>query len=113
MFSTLYAVPGHGVAFAFRFGKIPDKSFSKSEIPGIFSEELARISGIRTPEKDVQLFWDVQPHMKCEDYSEVRVFFWITGYWHAFISPEHAFLARAGEFTFPKHLMKSARSFIE
>jgi hypothetical protein len=68
-------MPGHGVAFAFRFGKIPDKPFSKSEITNIFSDELARISGIRIPEKDVQLFWDVKPHMKCEDYPEIRDYF--------------------------------------
>jgi hypothetical protein len=68
-------MPGHGVAFAFRFGKIPDKSFSKSELPSICSEELARITGIKIPEKDIQLSWNVRTNMKCEDYAEVRDYF--------------------------------------
>jgi hypothetical protein len=75
MFSILYGRPGQGAAFAFRFGKIPDKSFRKSELPSICSEELARITGIKIPEKDVRLFWDVQPHMRCENYPDIRDYF--------------------------------------
>lgn len=75
MFSILYGRPGHGVAFAFRFGKLPDRSFGKSELPRICSEELARITGILISEKDIKLFWDVKPQMRCEDYPEVRDYF--------------------------------------
>jgi hypothetical protein len=75
MFTVMHHVPGVGVAAAFRCGKLPDHQFSKDEIPGIFAEEMARITGIKVSHYETRILWDELADEYCKGRSGLRGFF--------------------------------------
>jgi hypothetical protein len=68
---------GYGV---FRFGKLPDRLFSKEEIPGIISKELFHVTGIRIPADEIDISWNIHLDKECGKYDSSREYFQDDGY---------------------------------
>jgi hypothetical protein len=74
MVMTSYFISERGYG-GLRYGKLPDRLFSKEEVPGIVSKAFSRVTGIKISADEIDISWNINPDKKCEEYASPREYF--------------------------------------